>query len=1484
MNTEGRLYEFGLPVYNTAHKDVSFSVESSSATTDAFTTYDEGTENSLNNKSGSDHRYSATNIPAYAHSFLLTAIYSPDYVDLGDVEGGTDGPSEDDMGSYVKFNYYRSSTAYNWRAPYYNANFVPVNYSNDEDDMATYSYGTKELMYVKSIETKTHIAVFELGSRDDAIGSKDENGGKSTNHGQSKKLEKIKLYKKNSSGNELLKTIEFEYDYSLCKGPELNSTNASTGKLTLTKISILHEGSLKGRLSPYQFEYNNQNYELLETDRWGYYQPSRGGEKLYNNVSPYTHQDLSQANRDTYASYWNLSKIKLPSGGEINIDYERDDYGYVQDRRAMQMCRITNTGNSSSKSGTGKINTSNLYVYFKLKEPIPNDSEKLDKLKEYLVGVDKVYFKVWQKLGKLPDGASQDIYDFVEGYAETDFNLSTNSGFGFTNASTNGSGEFTEAYFQVKKVPAKTRKGKEFTKAHPFQLAGWQYLRLKRPDLFMPDMSFGHKMTGNDLLKPAKKLIKFWKNQFSKLRSFYKMAAKEGYASSIEISGTEMPSFVRLNSPDQIKYGGGHRVKQITMDDGWDDINSSQTNHFGHTYGNTYEYRNTDGTSSGVASYEPAIGNEENPFRVPNYYANDDAYLNDQSLYIEEPYNESLFPSPVVGYERITVKPLDRTFVYQSETKSVAASHPGYQVHEFYTAKDYPVISKSTAIEYLPDDNNSILGFVGIDKLKSIGFSQGYSIELNNMHGKPKKVSKYSINENAPTEITEYRYSTYKGYPGILNNDIKVLNNNTEFDRSETKTVGKQVDVFTDVRESSVLTEVADLSTNISTIIVLGIPILAPSAWPNYDKTENLFRSVATNKVITKTAILNSIIRKKAEATITENYEFYDELSGQPLLISRSNNFGDQIVEHNFPATWAYEDMGPASSNIGLDVNSSLTSNYDLVLNKGDVLQSYGVSPKKYWVDQVSSTAIRLIDEDDNQSSTLPTAEVIHSGNTNQQSYMVGNTVSIKNMVDDNATLPVFEIMNFDSENQFMGDIPFLDCYGQEYYFSNCFIEPASNDDDQIFKIYIEQIQVAPTGNWDCNIEITFPSINNSFNMANEFNIGGHSCPPSGSPGLADSDLQITLNNDGSITINDVTNSITSTSVTGASEACGLRCYPGVLHTSAHTLHDVWEYEYEDFDYSSLEEVVDDNPYRYGKKGIWRKDKTYTFLEIRKQEDPHTDARFDGTLNRYYPYDWNDQSQNANSRWTLANTVTEYNLNGFILEEMDALERYSAALYGHDNQLPVAVAKNASYYEIVYDGFEEHGASYVEEGHIKFESQVPTLSSDEAHTGDHSIYLNNQSATFTTSVGGTDPEFIPKADEKYYLSCWVKMDADATDAYVIVNNGTADTLYVDYSISAIEGWRRIEGVITAPSSGNLTIQINALTGKVYFDDFRIQPLNSSMKTYVYNPTNLRLSAELDENNFATFYNYDELGNLIQTKKETVKGILTLQTGRKNIAQ
>jgi hypothetical protein len=146
----------------------------------------------------------------------------------------------------------------------------------------------------------------------------------------------------------------------------------------------------------------------------------------------------------------------------------------------------------------------------------------------------------------------------------------------------------------------------------------------------------------------------------------------------------------------------------------------------------------------------------------------------------------------------------------------------------------------------------------------------------------------------------------------------------------------------------------------------------------------------------------------------------------------------------------------------------------------------------------------------------------------------------------------------------------------------------------------------------------------------------------------------------------------------------------------------------------------------------------------------------------------------------------------------------------------------------------------------------------------------------------------------YVIGAWLKDSVSAYDTsflqptikVILKNNGTiVNTYSFKASGKIIEGWQRLEGVFTIPSSGVNTVEVKLMASSSHcswFDDLRIHPFNSNMKSYAYDPITLRLMAEMDENNYASFYEYDQEGNLMRVKKETENGISTLKESRSSI--
>lgn len=276
----------------------------------------------------------------------------------------------------------------------------------------------------------------------------------------------------------------------------------------------------------------------------------------------------------------------------------------------------------------------------------------------------------------------------------------------------------------------------------------------------------------------------------------------------------------------------------------------------------------------------------------------------------------------------------------------------------------------------------------------------------------------------------------------------------------------------------------------------------------------------------------------------------------------------------------------------------------------------------------------------------------------------------------------------------------------------------------------------------------------------------------------------------------------------------------------------------------------------------------------------------------------------ADKNWLVARTVTKWSPWGYELENKDAIGNYTTAIYGYNNQLPVVVAQNARQYSVFAESFEDYRTTFIGNSWVSMNvspfdyfftyssigstpysvynltgSNGYSITTNAAHTGNYSLSTSGSPTVALKLAANPDttgqPRYLNhtlKNGEQYYVSYWYRPKTISG----IPNAYTPPTGFQNKA-GIIEGWQQAEMVFTAPSIGstyNLTLPANA-----YVDDIRIMPMAANMKSFVYNPANQRLAATLDENNFATFYEYDQEGNLIRTKKETEKGIVTVMESR-----
>lgn len=904
LNDDGRRYVYGIPVYNKKQIDVTMSVASGDNNT-GLSSYDSSKDNSTRNDKGKDAYFNREIMPAYAHSFLLSGILSADYVDISG-----DGITEDDQGDAVKFNYsrpYSIASPYGWRAPFYagKAFYNEGLKTDNRDERGSYSYGEREVWLLNSIESKTMIATFALDTinpRKDGLGVAGQNGGASMDQ-KLYSLKAIHLYAKadwlkSGAKAKPVKTVHFAYSYRLCKGAP-GTVSDTLGKLTLDSVWFTYNGRGRAEKNAYRFKYHvaNPGYDSKMADRWGVYKPasqnpgSTGG-PLANADYSYSLQagngNWKKDSADKYAASWTLSEIKLPSGGILKVDYESDDYAWVQNKRAMQFFKLEGFGPDNTRSvdslyASRSNGRDYSYAFVRVSEPV---STVADIKSKYLEGVEKLFFKV---MVKMPEDAGNfgSGSEIIPCYAEYDEVYTV-------------SGDPTLVCFKLRPIT-----GNE----SPVVTAVLQFLRLNLPHKAFPSSEPGDNLDVRAFLGMIASVAT---NITNSINGFGYDARMGNICNKI----TSDKSFVRLNNPAYRKFGGGLRVKKVQVFDSWDKMSAGDKV---AVYGQEYNYNTVvevDGQqkviSSGVASYEPSVGNDENPFRVPSrlYIEKVGALAPTDFMYAEEPFAETFFPAASVGYSKVTVQSIHKT----------KKSATGISQTEFYTTKDFPTLVEITPLdrESKKTYNPRVGNFLKIDAKNYVTISQGFKVELNDMNGKVKSSVSYAQNDlKNPISYTYnyYRLEKDNATRKKLSNKVWVINDSTGV-VDENGELGKEVEIMMDIREQTSVSGSGSIEANVDWVSALP-PIAIGTSIPIPSKETNRFRSIAVLKVVNRYAILDSVVNIEKGSKVSTRNLVFDGETGEVLVTRTNNLFDDPLYTFNYPAHWAYSGMEAAYKNQG---------------------------------------------------------------------------------------------------------------------------------------------------------------------------------------------------------------------------------------------------------------------------------------------------------------------------------------------------------------------------------------------------------------------------------------------------------------------------------------------------------------------------------------------------------------------------------------
>lgn len=255
------------------------------------------------------------------------------------------------------------------------------------------------------------------------------------------------------------------------------------------------------------------------------------------------------------------------------------------------------------------------------------------------------------------------------------------------------------------------------------------------------------------------------------------------------------------------------------------------------------------------------------------------------------------------------------------------------------------------------------------------------------------------------------------------------------------------------------------------------------------------------------------------------------------------------------------------------------------------------------------------------------------------------------------------------------------------------------------------------------------------------------------------------------------------------------------------------------------------------------------------------------------------------------------NNNGQVIETQTKTGRYTASKYCNNFENVLTSIADARYGSFTYCNFEDEYTFYSPSSLKMFDGDVnaPNLKSAavlitsptpiliKPHTGN---YMVKVPATNSSISPSNAPTFVTKEFEvgrTYTAKVWVHANSPSTCklfAKYSLNGGASvykDIAKNDPSNVAVGNWILMNLEFTIPETTSLTnniLQVGLLNpatgsaGDAYFDDFTFHPVDAEVGGNVYDKRTNRIIATLDNENYATLYNYDAAGRVISIYKES----------------
>ncbi|MGZ4057040.1 MAG: hypothetical protein ACXVPM_19170, partial [Bacteroidia bacterium] len=980
-SVNGLRYFFDLPVFNKTSKNEQMCGKGKNppvTTSGEYSSYTRDGKEVNRNKITTEDGY------MYPYAWMLTAIVGDDYIDFDNIPG----PSDGDIGYWVKFKYVKAADNYRWRQPFTGLSYYPGISQKQNDQIYSVSSGTKEIYYLSEIESSNYICKYQYHKRMDGVDAAAFANGDAVNTLTSVEsvgsspdrtgdnfqfvATQIDLYKKHNNGSnsavidqtaqKIIKSTKFYYDYTTCPhvpnnyvkyapstiiksgfpyhidyGTSHASEAVETGKLTLRKVQhIAYDESgdpANASLLPsYTFNYYadddakyNPDYNTNAVDQWGNYMKnaeatglnSSGtddgtGNRYYEHFTEYVKSDA-----DDNAKAYKLKTIQLPSGGNMEINYEAQTYGYVENQNPYVMRHIKEIGSVDATHTLVKVDVTDMGSSgFNLTTGTTTTASGEEK-KVLSVG-DKVYGEVAfyrsTAVSTDPDYYNESSMYMVNEEAQvSNIGSATLASDGHyyqdvTLASLAGSKPFVsqcEVYMYGESVEMQATKD---------NLSG----TCASVQDFRDQHDNATSLTAGDAFRIA----------FAHISNLSSSAT--GMESKVNtcfgVPGTAIyPHWSFLRTPIyKAKYTGAV-VSSVKLHDGFNYATQADGS-VGTTeneYGTNYFYDlKTDGsgTSSGVATNEPGGGKS----------------------CIEDIYTitgSGFMPAPGVFYSKTTLENLYHADGAGASTGDKISRNKGKTCYEFYTPKDdglqfgdhfksanmgftspvkgnfflfgvftffmlkFTILGKTITIK-IPTIVPIVLDWKLEDRyhLKSYAYT-----DYTDMFGKLKAVRQIDA---FGQELGTQKYNYYG-----LDESVPVYKNGFGSTSTTDQKPGKMDQVWSEAYYAKQL--------EINQYVAL--PICMAKTKKDFCYTDMKYSYVPS--------VLKEVVSTMDGMTTTTSYTGFDYYTGTPLEAKSNDSYGNTKISRTEPAYWEYPEMGPRSVNDAQLNNLTATTGTYMYLN-----------------------------------------------------------------------------------------------------------------------------------------------------------------------------------------------------------------------------------------------------------------------------------------------------------------------------------------------------------------------------------------------------------------------------------------------------------------------------------------------------------------------------------------------------------------------